>query len=220
MKSVFLATAAAIALLPADFALAGGLPGLVAFDLPNTRPPLASGKVKTLYTQNSNDSGVGIDSQNFSSGSYSTNNPMGADDFIIPTGQLWKIGTVDVTGVYFNGLGPAKSENVIFWKNSDGTPGGPVKRGTYDKITCADTSGSFACKLPRKLILRAGHYWVTVQANLMYSAGGEWGWDMSSVIHNDDAQWEDPGPWVPCPHWATLYNCVGYNGDFMFDLKD
>lgn len=76
--------------------------------------------ITDLYYQNSDDAGVGINSQNFSSGTFSTYNSAGADDFAIPAGHKWKIREVDVTGTYFHGSGPASSENVCFYKNNNG----------------------------------------------------------------------------------------------------
>lgn len=181
-------------------------------------------KSRTLYTQNSNQNGsIGAVSQNFTSGVNTTYDNWGADDFIIPAGEGWKIGRVDVTGIYFNGSGPAKSVNVVFWKDNRGEPGNTVARGAYNDLACSDRSGSFSCRLPKKLRLKPGHYWVTVQANCGFYTCGEWSWDLTSVIHNDPAEWEEYNSFnSPCPTWGTLEVCFGnaaWNGDLMFDLK-
>jgi hypothetical protein len=175
---------------------------------------------KTLYNQNSNDSGTGVDSQCSESpctgayGDYS----QGADDFVIPKGQTWKIGEVDVTGVYYNGYGPATSENVYFYKTKGGLPGRPVKDGTFMDVAGSDNAGSFAIVLPKKLKLGAGHYWVSVQVNCGFETCGEWGWEGNSVQHHDPAAWRSPGS--SCSNWGTLEECgVGGGPDFMFDLK-
>lgn len=222
-KAVLMATTALVALLDGSTAPARAIPTFITSTAGKTQPPLANPKARTLYTQNSNKYGdVGAVSQNFTSGIYTSYDNRGADDFIIPAGKNWKVGRVDVTGVYFNGSGPAQSVNVIFWKDYHGYPGNAVAHGTYDDLSCADRSGSFSCRLPKRLQLKAGHYWVTVQANCSYYTCGEWSWDETSVIHNDAAEWEEYYTFGgPCPTWDTLANCLGsyFTGDLMFDLK-
>ena len=175
-------------------------------------------KGKTLYTQNSNDSGVGLVSDNFTSGSFPSYSDSGADDFIVPSGKTFKIKFVDVTGVYFNGPGPATAENVTFYTDNNGVPGSVVK--AYTGLSCTDSGGSFSCKI-KKTKLKAGHYWVSVTANMNFAGGaGEWGWEGNSVINNDPAQWENPGGgFGVCPTWGSNQACLGYNQDDMFDLR-
>ena len=73
-----------------------------------SRAPLKT----TLYDQNSNDTGSAINSQNYTSSTFSAYDDQGADDFTIPKGEHWTITEVDVTGQYFNGTGRATSEDV------------------------------------------------------------------------------------------------------------
>ena len=179
--------------------------------------------LKVLYSQNSNAINYGFDSQNFTSGNYTSDNDSGADDFVVPKGKTWTVKEVDVTGFYFNISGPAASEDVIFYKNGKDMPGGAVKGGTFDGLHCYDNQGSFGCLLGKGVKLKAGHYWVAVVANCSFDgACGEWAWEMSSTINNDPAMWENPGGGFGyCSTWSTLGNCnsYGYTGDFMFDLQ-
>jgi hypothetical protein len=220
-KTVLLATAAVFALAMGSAASAAGIPSTAGFG--KALQPFHSPKgVKTLYTQNSNDSGVGLVSQNFTSGSFSpTYNAAGADDFVVPSGKKWKVGEVDVTGVYFNGPGPATSEDIVFYKDASGVPGKAVKNGTFNGLSCSDNAGSFTCTLPHKVRLKHGHYWVSVVANQNYLSTGEWGWEGNATINNDPAQWENPGGGfgVGCTTWGPNSSCLGYNQDDMFDIK-
>lgn len=176
-----------------------------------------------LYDQNSNPTGVAIVSQNFSR----TDSPYdcaGADDFMVPQGRRWKIGEVDVTGINFNGFGATTSENVTFYEDTQyGTPGNPVRNGTFTDLKGQEFSdGSFAIRLPKSLTLKAGTWWVSVVANKSFAdGGGEWGWAVNRVIHGSPAMWENPGGdnMGGCPVWGTIGQCIGYTGDFMFDLK-
>lgn len=186
-------------------------------------PVMHPTKSKMLWNQNSNSNGQSVVSQNFTSGSYSTYDSQGADDFVVPTGQKWKISEVDVTGVYFNGYGPATSEDVYFYSDNGGMPGALVKHGAYTDLVGTDTAGSFAIMLPNKaLSLKPGTYWVSVVANCSFAGGcGEWGWAENATITGNQAMWQNPGGGfgTSCSSWGTVGSCTGYSGDFMFDLQ-
>lgn len=177
--------------------------------------PVSSG-VQILYNQNSNGNGSTIFSDNYTSGTYTSQDSQGADDFVVPKGKTWTVTEVDVTGVYFNGSGPS-TQDVIFYKNQHGKPGKAVKKGTFTGLNGNDSAGSFAITLPGSgLSLKAGHYWVSVVANCSFTSGcGEWGWDVTSTIHGDQAVWRGPN----CPKWETLKKCFGQAGDLLFDLQ-
>ena len=177
---------------------------------------------KMLYSQNSNSTGVGLASMNFTSGSITNENSYGADDFIVPKKTTWTVTEVDAAGIYYNGYGPATDENVVFYADAKGMPGKAVKKGTFSKIKCTDSSGSFSCSLGKGVKLKAGHYWVSVFADMDFDTGaGQWGWYINSKIQNDPAMWENPdnGFGTGCTTWGELGTCVGYSGDFMFDLQ-
>jgi hypothetical protein len=178
----------------------------------------------TLYDQNINDNGVGIVSQNFNS-SVSIYDSQGADDFTVPKGHTWTIKEVDVSGVYFNGSGPATSEEVQFYKDKGGLPSGKALADCKN-IVGADSGGSFAIKIPKgcKVKLGAGHYQVSVIANLGgVGAGGEWGWLTNNEVAKDPAAWQNQGGGFGiCPTWGVMTTCIGAageGGDFAFALK-
>jgi hypothetical protein len=218
MNKVWLLAAISVFMLPSAGASAAERPvGAFFGEFHAQRAPKGA---KFLYNQNSNPTGLGIVSQNFTSGTYSNDNAEGADDFVVPDNTRWQITEVDVSGVYFNGSGPARSEDVIFYKDDSGEPGSVVKRGRFDNLQGKDQDGNFAIKLSRKGIgLDPGTYWVSVVANCSFEHCGEWGWEVNSVIHGNQAMWENPGDWASCPTWGTLEDCFGYSGDFMFDLR-
>jgi hypothetical protein len=176
---------------------------------------------KILYNQNSNNTGASVTSDNFTSGSSSTYNDQGADDFVIPKGKTWTITEVDVSGGYSVGPGPATSENVIFCKDKKGMPGKPVKKGTFTNLKGTDSRGNFAITLPAKgITLNAGTYWVSVIANMDFAAYGLWAWDVNGVQHGNQAMWRNPsGVDHICQTWGTIENCGGIGPDFMFDLR-
>jgi hypothetical protein len=221
-KTVLLAATAVLA-LTAGSAFAASHP-TVAAKATNAHAIHSPGKA--LYNQNSN-FGYGLVSQNFTSGSFGTvYNAAAADDFAVPAGKTWKVKGVDVTGVYFNGYGPATSELITFYKNSKGHPGKVV--GKAQTLNCADSAGSFACTLSStvKLNNSAGTkkavYWVSVVVNMPFVTGqGEWGWVQNTTIQGTEGNWENPGNGfgTGCTTWGPNSQCLGLAGDYAFDLK-
>lgn len=180
---------------------------------------------KTLYGQNSN-FGYAIISQNFSSTFSASYDAEAVDDFVVPQGSAWSIHGVDVTGVYFDGSGPATSEVITFYSDNDNKPGKPF--GKPQTLHCTDSAGIFVCTLnrPVKLDNSAGkkraRYWVSLVANLAFTAGGEWGWLANTVTHNDPGKWRNPGNgyFTGCTKWTDTSTCIPTAGsdDFAFAL--
>lgn len=162
----------------------------------------------TLYDQNKDPAGTAVFSDGFDSS-------QGADDFAVPKGHTWTIREVDVTGLYFDGAGPADSENVFFYKDNGGLPGNLVAN-CPNQNGIGGGSGSFAIVLSRscKVKLHGGKtYWVSVQANMDFLGGaGEWGWSFSLDTSGNLAAWQNPDG-GDCPTWCHLDN------DLMFALK-
>jgi len=178
--------------------------------------------LSVLYNQQVDDSGIAIVSQMFEA-SYSIYDSAGADDFTVPTGSTWTVKEVEVTGQYFNGSGPASSENVTFYKVKNGLPKKAV--GTYTAVKGKDSHGSFTIKLKPAMKLKAGTYFVSVQANLTYAGGGgEWGWESTTTSQSfgNSAAWENPGNGFAtnCTTWAVEDVCIadGQGPDHLFSL--
>ncbi|HEX4080171.1 MAG TPA: hypothetical protein VHX61_15020 [Rhizomicrobium sp.] len=218
MNKALLLTAASIIALCAGGVSAAGLPAAsfagkyIPFRIPKG--------AKVLWNQNSSYADIAVGSQNFTGGTSTAYNDQGADDFVIPKGKTWTITEVDVSGVYYEGPGPATSENVIFYKDKQGMPGKPVRNATFNNLN--GTGGpDFAIMLPGKgLKLNAGHYWVSVIANLAFDDAGAWFWDVNTMQHGKQAMWQNPpGGDGTCRTWGTIEDCTGYGPDFMFDLR-
>jgi len=173
----------------------------------------------TLYDQTDNDTGVGIVSDNFDSGSFDSFDNQGADDFTVPSGHKWVVSEVDAPGAYFNGSGPQDGVNVFFYKNKSGVPGKIAAE--VDNVSPTDSAGSFSLKVG-KVKLKPGTYWVSVQANMNFVGGqGEWGWETSGTQHGSVAMFRSAGGFG-CTDWAPMQSCIGSYGegpDFMFTLK-
>lgn len=171
-----------------------------------------------IYSQMDNDLGVGIVSQNFEA-TYDVYDNSGADDFTVPAGQKWIVKSVNVGGAYFNGSGPMASVNVNFYKNKAGKPGAAV--ASFPALVPSDNGGSLSIALPSAVKLKAGSYWMEVQANMDFAVGGEWAWENRSVVNGAGAVWQNPGNGfgTGCTTWGDEATCIpNGQGDKMFAL--
>ena len=145
-------------------------------------------------------------SQNFETANNAFDN-QGADDFVVPSTQIWTVQQVVVKGVYFNGPGPAASFNVTFYSNTASFPGATVAGGTYSALAYTNAAGIFTIPLTTPLVLPPGTYWVSVQANMDFTPFGEWGWNDRTVVSNSGAAWQNPGGGFGTP--CTAYGRRG-----------
>jgi hypothetical protein len=140
------------------------------------------------------DGDTGVVSQVFDA-KHAKLNSAGADDFVIPAGNVWRVKVLNIVGGYTYPNGPATSENVIFYRDKNGKPGKPVANGSYLGIVGSDVEGEFYIVLPPPgLRLKAGTYWLSVQANMDYKSG-YWAWRSGNVTQGQSgnpAVWENP----------------------------
>lgn len=216
-KTSLLAAAAALALSGAAFAKGPSAAGHGYGAEAKSNSGLA-----VLYSQLDSDSGIGITSQNFEA-SFDAYDNMAADDFTVPnTAKSWKVSEVVVTGVYYNGSGPAASAGVRFYKDAGGLPGALVKEDAAAAIT-TDNFGSFVIKLTKAVKLKKGKYHVSVQANMDFGLGGQWGWNGRTVQSGGPASWINPGDGFAtgCTSWTPESTCIpsGQGPDKLFALN-
>jgi subtilisin-like proprotein convertase family protein len=183
--------------------------------------PLESPTAVTLYSQDDNLGSASTVSQDFETANDGFDNE-GADDFVVPAGQFWQVTGVHVTGVYFNGPGPAPSAHVRFYADAAGLPGAPVC--SYLDLVPTDTAGVFDLALPAPCSLSPGTYWVSVVAHMDFTPAGEWGWTDRTVVANSPAAWRNPlgGFGIGCtPDWGVKTACVtgASGGDNAFSLS-
>jgi hypothetical protein len=228
MRVRFFTTLTALALAVAVVAAFGTGAGA----RPSAKPAVAHKATKTvkparvagtIYGQRDNDNGVGIVSQNFTDagGVNDAFDAQGADNFKIKNKGVVK--EVDVDGIYFNGVGPAESIHVTFYKNSGGSPGAVVKdvpAATYTDVT---GTGTFKVHVP-KTTLKKGAYWVSVYVNMAFNSAttGEWGWNTNNTVRGFNSKWKNPGDGfgTGCTTYTDTTTCIpaGEGGDFSFAL--
>jgi hypothetical protein len=201
-------------------ALAQDTPTLFAKGQPQVNPP----DLDVLYDQTAGVGTVSEVSQNFEA-SFDTYDCQGADDFEVPAGETWTIESIDVPGAYFNGVGPANSFNVWFYNDAAGLPGTEAASALNASYTDPGGLGAVTVMMSPAIVLPEGSYWVSVQANIDFGVGGEWGWTEHLPI-NTESTWQNPGGGfgLPCPTWGyrvTSCGLVGTAGytDFAFRLN-
>jgi len=184
--------------------------------------PLAEPKAPfvTLYDQYDNFSTTASVSQDFEAANNAFDAQLG-DDFVVPAGQTWSITNVALRGLYFNGPGPAASMNVYFYTNGGTLPATPVYTAT--NLAFSVTGEDFSVPLTVPAVLSAGTYWVSVQARLDFTPGGEFGWYDRTVQSNSPAAFRNPGGGFNCPAggaWAAKTGCIPTAGgpDQVFKL--
>jgi len=197
----------------------------VAHGTVHAAPASTPDALSTLADNSTGDVGVGIVSQNFES-SFDVYDSQGADDFKVPAGVKWHVKKVVIYGVYFNGSGPAASEDITFYNAAKKKPG-TVKKA-YAALAGADSGGTFTIKLPTAATLSGGangkNYFVSAVANMDFGSGGEWAWEDSSNAFGtyDGPAWQNPGDGFAtgCTTWTLEKTCVGDFGQHskMFTL--
>ena len=183
-----------------------------------------SSTLVVIYDQMDNPGTNSITSQNFETVNDIFDS-FAADDFAFMD-MTWIVESVDVLGVYYNGSGPASSVNVWIYI-ADGAGGLPadIVYSALNIIPSAGlTNGSFSITLPAPVVLTEGWYWLCVQANMDFSAGGQWGWTGRTVQSWSESAWKNPGGGfgTPCtPSWGyRVTNCaVGTEPDNCFRLN-
>lgn len=223
-KTILLAGAAALALSGNAFAAKAAHPVMAGksanfhITFPAKHPP------GTIYSQRDNDNGIGIVSQNFEP-TFDAYDAQGADDFVCQHKCVIK--EVIADGAYFNGSGPADSWNVTVYKDNGGTPGNVVGTCTSSHYTdlgfgTPDIKLKNSCNGASKIKVQAGTYWVSVQANMAFGTGGEWGWNTNNTVRGNASQWQNPGNGFStgCTTYTTTTVCIpsGEGGDNSFAL--
>ena len=102
-----------------------------------------------------------------------------ADDFDVPTGASWSVAGVSIFGAYgvvSNGSFERPPDfNVILWADDDGQPG-ETEVARFDEISPTSdrggngVEGEILIDFDSPVALSPGKYWLTVQANLNFSA--------------------------------------------------
>ena len=83
-----------------------------------------------------------------------------------------------------------------------------------------DGAGNLDVSLPAPCILPAGDYWLSVQAAMDSTVGGQWLWGERSVQTGAAFAWENPldGFTTGCTSWTSGGACGAAAPDLLFAL--
>jgi hypothetical protein len=176
-------------------------------------PPVPAEPAITLYDQTDNPAPTptpptpgGVTSQDFEP-EFDNRDSFAADDFVIPSGQIWNITEVDVIGESSEPPAPPDSFHVFFYTDSSTLPGTLVASRLANPYS---GFGSFLITLTSPVMLGEGTYWVSVQAREDFTNSGQWFWDNRLVISNFGAAWQNPGGGfgANCLTWGRKTTCL------------
>jgi hypothetical protein len=175
-----------------------------AYGAPPAQLPQAGAVV--LYEQMDSPSTQAITSQNFEADLDQFDRQV-ADDFAVPSGEVWTITSVEVLGKY-DGLGSrtVNSVNVQFYTNSsDNLPSGLLYSGTFSP-TGGLNDGNFVLTLNPPAIILPGRAWVSIQANMNFNPERrQWQWIERTAQNGSAAAVRRVNPNTDCPNtWATF----------------
>ncbi len=157
----------------------------------DAKPVMVNPLEVVLYDQMSSPGTNSLNSQNFETANDAFDN-QGADDFIVPAGETWNIESIDVLGIYFNGAGPATSVNVWFYNDQAGLPGSTEAEVLSIVPSAGVATGSFTITFTSPVAITEGHYWLSIQCNMDFAVGGQWGWTEHPQFNLESA-WTNPG---------------------------
>ncbi len=146
-----------------------------------------------------------------------------ADDFVIPAGGRLVDHQLKSTSPACTSTAPAPRRPST--STSTKTAGRCLERQVYSALGLvpSDSAGTFTIALTTPAVLPAGTYWVSVQAAMDFSAGGQWGWTERTVQSNSASAWQNPGGGfaTSCTSWGRALRpaCVGTEPDLVYRLS-
>lgn len=161
--------------------------------------------------------GDGVNSQDYTTPSatlysHDAKDDEAADDFLVTRGRTWTI-----TGVRFIGNELADSYNIRVYVNDRGRPGSLVAERTKTLAWMyTASSGATNVTADPAIVLPAGRYWLSVQANQDGLVDGEWTW-ANGPRRGRPAMWRQPANGfgsTACTSWgARSADCGFVDGD-------
>ncbi|MEZ5082710.1 MAG: GEVED domain-containing protein [Bacteroidales bacterium] len=145
-----------------------------------------------------------------------------ADDFDVPSGETWEIGSISLLGTYWSGQpGGGDTLNVYILNDNNGIPGDTVYGYfAYTNFLKQEENINgyvntyFEILLPAGVTLTGGTYWVSVQMYSDKEVTGQWGWFdhlPTPVLNGADWHWINPkdGFGLGFTTWTPATTVVG-----------
>jgi hypothetical protein len=172
--------------------------------------PTGAGAV-VLHDQLAPTGNLNVNSQNFET-SLNAYDDLGADDFVVPAGRIWRIDQVEVSADG-SGLTPAATANLFVFADGGALPGAQLFERLNLPRQPGPTYPDLSLNVPDAPTLSAGRYWVGVQANLTFSPGSNnWWWSDHAPQVGRPAAWRQPGDGFGggCTAFVVRQDCPSY----------
>ena len=116
-----------------------------------------------------------------------------ADDFVVSAGQTWEVAQIFVLGSYVPDAGPAPDFDVVVYNSNGGAPDTVVISHTAVSPV-SDVNGDITLAMNPPIVLGAGTYWLSVNANMDFGDPPEqWFWTVRTVQTGEPYHWMETG---------------------------
>jgi len=168
------------------------------------------GSAQVIYQQSSGQATEGIASQDFEPLSDAFD-CQAADNFIVPTGEVWTIDSVGIYGQYSN-LNTTTLMRFWIYSDDNGEPDSVLYFEEWNEDVDENGDGDFVVSLTCPLHLSSGVYWISAQAikNLNGNGSGQWYWTRDSTGDSVSFQWRNPlgGFGTSCYSFTPIQTCA------------
>lgn len=154
-----------------------------------------------------------------------------ADDFVVPEGETWTIGSFGVWGTWWpDSPGNPGKIDIFLYEDNDGHPADNpidfyVEQSNFYReewFTGDEHESYYNFSFPSPLVLPAGHYWISFRVHDSYSKVGQWGWQDKTNTNWEPWHFRNPAggfpgnftTWTP----STYVTPFGYANDNRFAL--
>ena len=190
-----------------------------------SEPPTSNTPAVTLYDQTNNAGANFVDSSDWGT-HFTTVTSQAADDFVVPTSDIWRVTSVTVSGAIVESEGPGVLSLLVqFYSNSSGnSPATLMYSQTVPSGSIGGLgTGIFVVTLLAPITFGPGHYWFSVQARQACTSSSckHWVWTERTVKSNLESVWQNPpnGFGSGCTTWKPRVTvCHQPNGSVNADL--
>lgn len=165
-----------------------------------------------LFDQTSGLSTTGVPAQNFEA-AYDIYDCKVADDFVVPVGETWYLDSFRFFGFHGGAAGatilPTAGFNFKIHNDNAGLPGTVIFSDSVTINADPDENGSIVAVFSTPVMLTAGTYWFSGNANKTFATSGQWYARLDSIGFGNPAKWQNPGAGfaLGCTSWSNMGTC-------------
>jgi hypothetical protein len=159
-----------------------------------------------IYDQSPDDQYGGyIVSQFFTDPASADLSSEAADDFVVPEGETWTVGSFGVWGTWWpESAGDPEKIDITIYEDDGGKPGAVIdgygeETNFYAEewFTGDEHESYYNFTFPSPLTFTEGHYWISFQVHDNYDKVGQWGWQDKPNTNWEVWHFRNPGGGFP-----------------------